>query len=477
MFFYFPRNPLSPRNSCKSAWHNNGYTVSETKGIVTVVGGGLDYNYVAHPSLEVVKHKLSKIAINEALVQKTPMIKSSFPVAWRILLTFVIQIDIGEIIFSDLIIRLMAKSRQGYVSYPIFVSCALEELLVTPLPCSEKKGKKKKSQTVAQPKPKSQDPEASKALPQNRKNSKTQTTSLVQTSIKPPSEKVPTKDSNKTLKWTIPTLLWKSISGLRKKRLENVVRCLTGKLLSMVRSELSCKPTVSSLNNEIDFRVSFDDSDDEDYTVIFDKNSFSYKIIFVNDLKTNSENDNEKVNMPSFHPPKPTVSSFDDLDFFKDFENEFLAIVYNDALTSKSDFLTEPTISIQHIDEFNLKDETSLSECDEEEQNALYFNNVFLFNVIYLDDSKLDKDNDNDKINIKQSLGGNVINTDVGAYAQGSNKLLETRSGYQQKDRKPSQNDKTEHGMEKTVQNQGQSPKMPKSESILKNQQSNRSRN
>ncbi|GJR41671.1 hypothetical protein Tco_1309774 [Tanacetum coccineum] len=51
------------------------------------------------------------------------------------------------------------------------------------------------------------------------------------------------------------------------------------------------------------------------------------------------------------------------------------------------------------------------------------------------------------------------------------------QSGYQQKDRKPSQNDKTEHGMEKTVQNQGQSPKMPKSESILKNQQSNRSRN
>ncbi|GJS83127.1 hypothetical protein Tco_0749668 [Tanacetum coccineum] len=52
-----------------------------------------------------------------------------------------------------------------------------------------------------------------------------------------------------------------------------------------------------------------------------------------------------------------------------------------------------------------------------------------------------------------------------------------SRSGYQQKDRKPSQNDKTEHGMEKTVQNQGQSPKMPKSKSILKNQQSNRSRN
>ncbi|GJT50740.1 reverse transcriptase domain-containing protein [Tanacetum coccineum] len=120
--------------------------------------------------------------------------------------------------------------------------------------------------------------------------------------------------------------------------------------------------------------VSFDDSDDEDYTVIFDKNSFSYKIISVNNLKTDSENDNEKVNIPSFLPPAPTVSCFDDLDFFKDFENKFPAIVYNDALTSKSDFLTEPTISIQHIDEFNLKDETSLSKCDEEEQNVLYFN-------------------------------------------------------------------------------------------------------
>ncbi|GJY34904.1 hypothetical protein Tco_0419373 [Tanacetum coccineum] len=59
----------------------------------------------------------------------------------------------------------------------------------------------------------------------------------------------------------------------------------------------------------------------------------------------------------------------------------------------------------------------------------------------------------------------------------GASQSRQHGSGYHQKDRKPSQNDKTEHGMEKTVQNQGQSPKMPKSESILKNQQSNRSRN
>ncbi|GJU22935.1 hypothetical protein Tco_1156277 [Tanacetum coccineum] len=217
-------------------------------------------------------------------------------------------------------------------------------------------------------------------------------------------------------------------------------KCLTGKLLTIafndeVSSEktLSCEPTVSSLNDEINFRISFDDSNDEDYTLIFDKNSFSYKIISTNDLKTDSENDNEKVNLPSLPSPELAISCFDDLDFFKDFENEFPAIVYNDVLTSKLDFLTEPTISPQHIDEFNLKDETSLSECDEKEQNILNFNDLFPFNVIYPNDSKSDEDNDDDKVDIEHSSEDlfvkplpDVINTDDGAYSHGSNKLLET---------------------------------------------------
>ncbi|GKC93615.1 hypothetical protein Tco_1159057 [Tanacetum coccineum] len=158
---------------------------------------------------------------------------------------------------------------------------------------------------------------------------------------------------------------------------------------------LSCEPTVSSLiNNEIDFRISFDESDDEDYTVIFDKKSFSYKIISVNDLKMDLENAIDKVNMPLFPSPEPTASYFYGLDYFKDFEKEFLVIVYNDALTSKLDFLTESTISPPHIIEFNLKDETSLSEYDEEEQNVLYFNDLFPFNIIYPDNLKSNKDND-----------------------------------------------------------------------------------
>nr|GEW55335.1 retrovirus-related Pol polyprotein from transposon TNT 1-94 [Tanacetum cinerariifolium] len=171
---------------------------------------------------------------------------------------------------------------------------------------------------------------------------------------------------------------------------------------------LSCEPTVSPLSDKkIDFRISFGESDDEHYTVINDKNSFSYKIISVNNLKANSENNNDKVDMPSFLSPEPTVSYFDDLDFFKDFENEPIEIPHR-------------------LDEFDLKYETSLFECEEEEQNVLYFNDLYPFNIIYLDDSKLDKDNDDHEIDIKQSLRGDVINTDDGAYAQRSNKLLET---------------------------------------------------
>ncbi|GJY59236.1 hypothetical protein Tco_0459128, partial [Tanacetum coccineum] len=69
----------------------------------------------------------------------------------------------------------------------------------------------------------------------------------------------------------------------------------------------SCEPTVSSSNDKINFRISSDEFDYEDYTIVFDKNSFSYKIISTNDLKMDLENDNEKF-MPSLPSPEPTVS-------------------------------------------------------------------------------------------------------------------------------------------------------------------------
>ncbi|GJY24848.1 hypothetical protein Tco_0398506 [Tanacetum coccineum] len=171
-----------------------------------------------------------------------------------------------------------------------------------------------------------------------------------------------------------------------------------------IRDALQCKSQVSTLvNDEIDFSISFDESDDEDYTIIYDENLFSYKMIFVNNLKTDSKNDNEKARVPSFPPPKPTTSYIDDLDFFNDFENEFPAIVYNDPQTSKSDLLTEPILSPQHIDGFNLNDETSVSEYDEEEQNILYFNDILPFNITRLDDLNSEKDNNDNDIDIIQS--------------------------------------------------------------------------
>ncbi|GJY20879.1 hypothetical protein Tco_0393445, partial [Tanacetum coccineum] len=102
------------------------------------------------------------------------------------------------------------------------------------------------------------------------------------------------KLSKRASEWT--TSIKESLSSLRKKKLVGVVRCIIGKLLCMVRSglyedvhdlrsvetefpaivfndtltseaTLSCEPTVSSLNNnEIDFRISFDESDDNGIT-------------------------------------------------------------------------------------------------------------------------------------------------------------------------------------------------------------------
>nr|GEU53161.1 hypothetical protein [Tanacetum cinerariifolium] len=156
----------------------------------------------------------------------------------------------------------------------------------------------------------------------------------------------------------------------------------------------SYEPTVSPPDeNKIDFRISLDKSDDEDYTIIFDEISISYKIISINVLKTDSENDTN--NMLSL--PKTTVNYLDDLDFFNKFENEFPAIVYKDGLTPKSDLEIKPLVSSERIDGFNINDESS----SEYNENVLYFND--LFNIIHPDDFKIKKDNDGNDIDIIQS--------------------------------------------------------------------------
>ncbi|PWA92128.1 hypothetical protein CTI12_AA084610 [Artemisia annua] len=121
---------------------------------------GLDYNsgnYVALPDSNEVRAGLEKIVLKSELLDKTPVTKNSFPVAWKILFTFVIQVlggnhssteqinsvqlmmayclmtgkkvDIREIIYEDLVTKLLKDTRVNYVSYPRFLSCAFQMLL------------------------------------------------------------------------------------------------------------------------------------------------------------------------------------------------------------------------------------------------------------------------------------------------------------------------------------------------------------
>nr|GEX49666.1 putative reverse transcriptase domain-containing protein [Tanacetum cinerariifolium] len=196
----------------------------------------LDYAkdaYVSHPSPEIVKDALAKIVKNPIMLDRAPVLKTAFLLFACCLLTGT-KVVIGEIIYSDLVTRLTIKSRQNYVSYPRFVSCALEVLLgsdytqdesfrsspsilsnynfskdpskvtlieltafliavnnneksVNPLPFSIKK-KKRKSLTVTSTLPQSQGPEASGSLPQKRKDPKSRkppTKTRVTPSLKP----------------------------------------------------------------------------------------------------------------------------------------------------------------------------------------------------------------------------------------------------------------------------------------------------
>ncbi|GJW83561.1 hypothetical protein Tco_0156706 [Tanacetum coccineum] len=153
------------------------------------------------------------------------------------------KIDIGEIIYTDLITRLLETPRKKYVAYPRFISCVLERLMnidytqdtpfrstplilskqnfnrnsskvqpneltkymlsvvnhqasVSPTPSLKKLGKKKKSQTVTKPKTKLQGPKDSIIPPKVtkvKKQAKPKKTSLIYSTQKFTQEKEPSK--------------------------------------------------------------------------------------------------------------------------------------------------------------------------------------------------------------------------------------------------------------------------------------------
>ncbi|GJZ28065.1 hypothetical protein Tco_0572712 [Tanacetum coccineum] len=99
------------------------------------------------------------------------------------------------------------------------------------------------------------------------------------------------------------------------------------------------------------------------------------------------------------------VRYFEDIDYFKDFETDFPAIVYKDALTSEPGVSSEPTVSAHHVKKVDFDFVISFDESDDEDYTFTYDKNSFSYKVVSVNDLKSYSNNDNDEIDIKQSSG------------------------------------------------------------------------
>ncbi|GJU45478.1 hypothetical protein Tco_1202744 [Tanacetum coccineum] len=105
---------------------------------------------------------------------------------------------------------------------------------------------------------------------------------------------------------------------------------------------VSSEPTVSIYNAikaNIDFSISFSDFEDEDYTVIYNKDSFSCKIIPVNDLKPGPVNEHVEINTESCLENidiKPTES-------VTCINKEITPIEFNENLETNNDDKNKPS--------------------------------------------------------------------------------------------------------------------------------------
>ncbi|GKD59784.1 hypothetical protein Tco_1297293 [Tanacetum coccineum] len=146
---------------------------------------GLDYNngkYVAHPTPEPVKKELGKITINPSYLDKTSVLKNSFPVAWRSLFTFMIQV-LGSDYTQDEIFRFLlgilsnsnlTKDPSKVTSIELTAHMIVvnnQKDSVSPLSLVAKP-KKGKYQTVTPTLPKSQGPKVPGALSKKSKRLK-----------------------------------------------------------------------------------------------------------------------------------------------------------------------------------------------------------------------------------------------------------------------------------------------------------------
>ncbi|GKA98741.1 hypothetical protein Tco_0826678 [Tanacetum coccineum] len=81
--------------------------------------------------------------------------------------------------------------------------------------------------------------------------------------------------------------------------------------------EVSSEPMVNAHHAkkfDFDFVISYDEFDDKDYTFIYDRNSFSYKLVSVNDLNSDSDSNDNKIDIKTPFEDVPRNSSDDDID-------------------------------------------------------------------------------------------------------------------------------------------------------------------
>ncbi|GJT84279.1 hypothetical protein Tco_1058621 [Tanacetum coccineum] len=93
----------------------------------------------------------------------------------------------------------------------------------------------------------------------------------------------------------------------------------------------------------------------------------------------------------------------EDIDYFKDFENEFPVIVYKDALISEPEVSSEPTVSVHNVKKVDFDFVISFDESDDEDYTFTYDKDSFSYKLVSVNDLKSDSDNDDDKVDIKKS--------------------------------------------------------------------------
>nr|GEW66536.1 hypothetical protein [Tanacetum cinerariifolium] len=92
---------------------------------------------------------------------------------------------------------------------------------------------------------------------------------------------------------------------------------------------------------------------------------------------------------------------YDDIDLFKDFEADFLVIIYNDALASNPNVSSEPTISPHNAIKADFDFTVSFAESDDEDYTFIYNKNSSSYKLISVNDLKSDTGTDVDEINVK----------------------------------------------------------------------------